>query len=99
VNDFKQHKAHVFWQLMPLFGSILFSLLYFIATLYYPGGNYLDKGSHGFSWTQNYWCNLLGENAINGHQNLARPIAFTAMAVLSLTLSFLFSAFSLEPPE
>ena len=82
----KQHKTIPFWRLMPLFGSVLFFLLYFIASLYYPGGTYLDKSYEGFSWTQNYWCNLLNESAINGQRNEARPIAFTAMAVLNLTL-------------
>jgi hypothetical protein len=73
-------------------GSVLFSFLYFIATLYYPGGTYLDKTSSGFSWTQNYWCNLLDENAINGELNQARPFAFAAMGVLNLTLiSFWYS--------
>lgn len=85
IRPVYQHQSF-FWQLLPLFGSILFSLLYFIATLYYPGGTCLNKSALGFSWTQNYWCNLLSENAINGQHNPARPIAFIAMAVLSLTL-------------
>ncbi len=74
------------WVLTPLFGTLLYVVLYFIATLFYPGGSQFDKNSKGFSWTQNYWCNLLNENAINGQHNPARPIALTAMLVLSLTL-------------
>ena len=80
-------------QLLPFFGSILFSVLYLIATLYYPGGHYLDKTYKGFSWSQNYWCNLLNENAINGAPNTARPIAFAAMFVLCLTLVFFWYYF------
>jgi hypothetical protein len=79
-------RRHPLWQLLPLFGCSLFSLLYFIATLYYPGGTYLNKSTQGFSWAQNYWCNLLNEFAINGKPNPARPIAFIAMAVLSCSL-------------
>src|SRR5689334_10668516 len=78
---------------MPVFGCALFLLLYLLASVYYPGGNYLNKSAQGFSWTQNYWCNLLNENAINGKHNAARPIAFTAMAVLCLTLSFFWYEF------
>lgn len=74
------------WILSPLFGSLLYALLYFVASLYYPGGSQFDKNSIGFSWTQNYWCNLLNENAINGQLNAARPIAFFALFVLYLTL-------------
>jgi hypothetical protein len=91
--DFKQHKTFILWELIPLLGSILFLFLYFIATLYYPGGNYLNKSSHGFSWTQNYWCNLLSENSISGQHNPAKPIAFIAMAVLCLTISFFWYEF------
>lgn len=82
--------------LTPIFGTLLFVLLYFIATLFYPGGSQVDKNSIGFSWTNNYWCNLLNENAINGQRNAARPIAVTAMLVLCLTLSFFWLAFPLH---
>jgi len=76
-------------------GSMLFLLLYFIATLYYPGGTYSNKSFQGFSWTHNYWCNLLNQNAINGQPNQARPIAFAAMAVLGLTLTVFWHLFPL----
>ena len=79
--------------LFPLFGSILFIMLYFIATQFYPGGSQVDKFSKGFSWMNNYWCNLLNENAINGQHNAARPIALTASIVLALTLSLFWYYF------
>ncbi len=75
------------WIFAPLFGILLYILLYVIATLFYPGGNQVNKNSKGFSWTQNYWCNLLNENAINGQHNSARPIALTAMLVLCISLA------------
>jgi hypothetical protein len=59
----------------------------------YPGGSQVDKNSIGFSWTNNYWCNLLNDNAINGQPNPAKPIALTGMFVLSLTLSFFWYIF------
>jgi hypothetical protein len=91
-----KRERFLFWQLLPLFGSILFMLLYFIATLYYPGGNQFDKNTKGFSWTQNYWCNLLNENAINGLPNAARPVALTAMTFLCLALSLFWYYFPVQ---
>jgi len=73
--------------LMPVFGTLLFVILYFIATILYPGGSMVDKNSIGFSWVNNYWCNLLNPQAINGENNTARPIALAAMFILCLTLS------------
>jgi hypothetical protein len=58
-----------------------------IAALLYPGGSGADKTAIGYSWTNNYWCNLLSEKAINGQTNTARPVAVTAMFMLSLSLS------------
>lgn len=66
---------------------MVFVLLYLIATFLYPGGSQVDKNSVGFSWINNYWCNLLAENGINGQPNTARPVAISAMLVLCLSLS------------
>jgi hypothetical protein len=74
-------------------GIILFVLLYIIATLYYPGGSYVDKKSSGFSWQNNYWCNLLNSKAINGETNTAQPIALFAMLVLCFTLTYFWLRF------
>lgn len=75
------------WLLIPLFGILIYVLLYFIATFFYPGGSQVDKNSIGFSWTQNYWCNVLNETAINGQPNPARPFGLTAMVFLSFSLA------------
>ena len=79
--------------LTPIFGTIIFVVLYVVATLLYPGGSQVDKNSVGFSWTNNYWCNLLNENAINGQHNPAKPVAMTGMFILCLTLSFFWFLF------
>lgn len=86
-------KQKSIWVLTPIFGTILFVVLYIVATLFYPGGSQVDKNSIGFSWTNNYWCNLLNENAINGQHNPAKPIAMTGMFVLCLTLTFFWFLF------
>lgn len=76
-----------YWVMTPFWGTIIFVVLYIIATRFYPGGSQVDHNSIGFSWINNYWCNLLMENAINGQPNPAKPIAMAGMFVLCLTLS------------
>ena len=77
----------------PIFGTVLFVVLYIIAAVLYPGGSQVDKNSVGFSWLNNYWCNLLNENAINGQHNPAKPVALAGMFVLCLTLTFFWFLF------
>lgn len=86
-------KAKNIWLLTPVLGTLIFVLLYFFATLLYPGGSQVDKNSIGFSWVNNYWCNLLNETAINGQPNTSRSIALAGMFVLCLTLSFFWYYF------
>jgi hypothetical protein len=79
--------------LAPLYGIVIFVGLYVIAAFFYPGGSQVDKNAKGFSWTNNYWCNLLSEYAINGTANPARPVALTAMCILCVALSFFWYLF------
>ncbi|MGN7783525.1 hypothetical protein ACTJIJ_03325 [Niabella sp. 22666] len=79
--------------LAPVAGVIIFALLYFIATLLYPGGSQFDKNAVGFSWRHNYWCNLLNEYAINGNPNPAKPVAISGMLVLCVTLALFWFLF------
>ncbi|MBE7174326.1 MAG: hypothetical protein INR73_27390 [Williamsia sp.] len=83
------------WVLAPVSGSLLYGLLYLVATFFYPGGAQFDKHSKGFSWIHNYWCNLLNEPAINGQHNPARPIALVALAVLCISLMIFWYIFPL----
>jgi hypothetical protein len=86
-------KAKNIWLLTPILGVLIFVLFYFFATRFYPGGSQVDRNSIGFSWTNNYWCNLLNETAINGQLNPAKPIALTGMFILCATLSFFWFIF------
>ena len=81
------HRSKGIWILTPFVGSILFVILYVIAAFLYPGGSGADKTAISYSWTDNYWCNLLSEKAINGQTNTARPVAVTAMFILCLSLA------------
>jgi hypothetical protein len=73
--------------LFPLYGIGLFVFLYILAASLYPGGSYTDKTTKGFSWSHNYWCELMAPHAQNGVINSARPVAITAMFVLAAGLS------------
>jgi len=75
------------WILTPLIGNFLFIILYVIAAAFYPGGSNTDKTSTGYNLTENYWCNLLNEKAINGELNTAKPVAVIAMIILCISLS------------
>jgi hypothetical protein len=90
LNTTSRHSATA---LLPAYGSLLFIILYITAALLYPGGSQADKQAKGFSWLNNYWCNLLNEKAINGTVNPARPFALTGMLVLCTTLSLFWFNF------
>lgn len=75
---------------IPLVGIICFIILYIVAALIYPGGNYLNPSQKGFSILHNYWCDLLNEKAGNGETNPASPLAIAAMVILCVSLMFLW---------
>jgi len=79
--------------LFPVGGILIFAMLYFIATLYYPGGSPFDTQSVGFSWSENFWCNLLNDDALNGKNNDAKPIALTGFMVLCISLAYFWWMF------
>lgn len=81
------------WRLIPFLGAIVFSALYIIAAIHYPGGSSGNIHSIGFSLLDNYWCNMLNEKALNGLPNESRPYAVAAMLVLSCSLLFFWWQF------
>ena len=83
----QSNRSKYSWILATFIGSFLFVILYIIAAFLYPGGSGANKTATGYSWINNYWCNLLNEKAINGQTNTARPVAVLAMLVLCLSLS------------
>ena len=82
----KQHNF-VFWPLISIGGILLFVVFFILAAAHYPGGSNANLHDIGFSWKDNYWCELLGENAKNGLRNIARPYAMTGMVILSISVS------------
>jgi hypothetical protein len=75
------------WLLSPTIGVIAFALLFYYATLLYPGGSYFDRSLTSFSWLQNYWCDLLDNPTITHKDNPAKVIASAAMLVIAISVS------------
>ncbi len=76
--------------LLPLLGMLLFVLLYILAALEYPGGSWIMPQQNGFSFRNNYLCDLLDQYAINGELNTARYFARSSLAVLCFSLVVLW---------
>jgi len=76
--------------LVPIIGMVCFVILYLIAALVYPGGSAAKPGQSGFSFWNNYLCDLLDEIAINGTLNTSRLYARLALAVLCASLMLLW---------
>ncbi|EAR00087.1 hypothetical protein [Maribacter sp. HTCC2170] len=76
--------------LLPLIGMLLFVILYILAALDYPGGSWLMPDQNGFSFWNNYLCDLLDENAINGEFNPARYYAIASLTLLCFSLALLW---------
>lgn len=72
--------------LIPIFGMVLFILLYIIAAIFYPGGNWSNLNHQGFSFWNNYLCDLLDYYAVNGEVNSARFLARSALVTLCISL-------------
>ncbi len=90
MNKRKPNKRSKILLLSPLFGILVFVLLYILAAGLYPGGSALDKQAKGFSILHNYWCDLFDTVAHNGAINPARPIAIVAMLVLTASFALLW---------
>ena len=76
--------------LLPLLGMLIFLILYVVAALNYPGGSWKVPDSSGFSFWNNYLCDLLDEYAVNGMLNDARYFARAALAFLCSAILLLW---------
>lgn len=83
----EQHTRQFRWPLISIGGILLFVVFYLLAAFYYPGGSNTNTHELGFSWRNNYWCELLGENAKNGEVNTGRSFGLAGMIVLSISIS------------
>ena len=84
------HKKYPAFVWLPMAGMILFVVFYIIAALMYPGGSYAFPNQIGFNLKDNYLCDLLDAQTINGLQNTARTYAHIALAILCFSLMLLW---------
>ncbi len=75
---------------VPYLGMLVFLLLYVLAALHYPGGSYTHPNAEGFSFWDNYLCDLLDRYTITGAINAARNWARMALLVLCSSLIYLW---------
>lgn len=80
--------------ILPTIGILIFVGLYVYSANLYPGGSQANPNSVGFDWINNYWCNLMNENGMNGQINPARTYAITAMVILCVSLALFFVQFA-----
>lgn len=84
------HKKYHAFVWLPMAGMILFVVFYIIAAWQYPGGSYAFPNKTGFNFKDNYLCDLLDAQTINGLQNTARTYARIALAILCFSLILLW---------
>ncbi|NND15716.1 MAG: hypothetical protein HKN89_05285 [Eudoraea sp.] len=75
---------------LPVIAMVLFIVFYVIAALNYPGGSWNDTSHVGFSFWNNYLCDLLDTYAINGSLNTGRLWSRTGLAILCAGLVYLW---------
>jgi len=78
---------------LPIIGISAYVVLYVVAAQLYPGGSRVYPKKIGFDWINNYWCHLMGTNALNGQVNTSQPYAHTGMVLLGISLGFFFLQF------
>lgn len=85
---FGPQRAFLF--LLPIIGIGSFVLFYVVAALHYPGGSWVAPKQSGFSFWNNYLCDLLDIHSINGEPNTARFYAIVALCLLCASLFLLW---------
>ncbi|MEY4508397.1 MAG: hypothetical protein RLZZ450_519 [Pseudomonadota bacterium] len=66
---------------------VTFGVLVSTAAAVYPGGTWQQRASLGFSFWNNFWCDLLSTRALNGQTNLlGASLARVAFACFALAL-------------
>ena len=75
---------------IPLVGIFIFAVLFYFASLKYPGGHQEDLHSNGYDWFQNYICNLTRPIAMNQMLNPGRSYAIIALNTLCISLIAFF---------
>ncbi|MFT4830504.1 MAG: hypothetical protein ACI815_000138 [Psychroserpens sp.] len=76
--------------MIPLLGMLLFIFFYFKSAFNYPGGSHFSQAEDGYSFLNNYLCDLLDTTSLNGAPNPSKSLARFALFSLCSCLSVLW---------
>lgn len=79
---------------LPILGLICSALLFWLATVFYPGGTSAAPDFVGYSWSEHFISTLFRDSAINGVANTAKPYAVAAMLVFCASVAVIFWSIS-----
>lgn len=83
-------KLNTVTKLFPALGIAVYSGLFYLATTLYPGGSQANLRSTGYSWLNNYWCELMNQQAMNGQPNPGAVYAVIAMIFAGSAIGVFF---------
>jgi len=81
-----KRKRHITLVVLPLVGICLFVILFMIATLQYTSGLETSASDLGFNFKENYLCDLLDTNTLDGSINPAHLTARIALIIICFSL-------------
>lgn len=84
---------HKTLQYLPTVGSLLFLILISIASINYPGGSQVDESATGYSWVNNYLCDVIASESYNQTAHPYYKAGLAAMFCLCGGLSMFFFYF------
>ncbi len=76
--------------LIPILGMLLFVFFIIKAASLYPGGSQYSSTEEGFSFLNNYLCDLLDSTTFNGSPNPSKDLARLALFLLCSCLTVLW---------
>lgn len=82
------------FQYFPTVGCCLFLLLITIASINYPGGSEVDECSTGYSWVQNYLCDVIANVSHSNSHHHFHKVGLAAMISLCGGISMFFFFFT-----
>ncbi len=90
MESAKSSPRKAYRRLLPLGAMALFVVFYLLAAWHYPGGSWVEPGREGFSFRNNYLCDLLDTRAVGGALNTGRYWARASLGVLCAGLCYLW---------
>lgn len=96
IYSFRVNHRDALKRTLPVIGIAVGSLLFVVATLFYPGGTRTSINSVGYDWAQNYVSTLFEPVALNGAVNPARHIAIPAMLSGCVSVATIFGHLAIK---